>query len=128
MTDPIVCTAVDCFEYLPKDWQKDLNDLGYAKDGTANFTVWSYKEYNELQQILHECISVVSDLNRKTAEIAANITADLAPSHIRKTAEYVGSLVYRFYSIDKMVSKLCEMDWIKPVADNDKPAICVVKY
>ena len=128
MTDPIVCTAVDCFEYLPKDWQKVLDERGYAKNGKANFAVWSYKEYNELQQILHECISVVSDLNRKTAEIAANITADLAPTHIRQTAEYVGALVYRFYSIDKLVSKLSEMDWISPVTDSDKPAICVVKY
>ena len=128
MTDPIVCTAVDCFEYLPKDWQKVLDERGYAKDGKANFAVWSYREYEELKQILHECISVVADLNRKTAEIAANITADLAPSHIRPTAEYVGALVYRFYSIDKLVDKLFEMDWINPVADNEKPAICAVKY
>ena len=128
MTDPIVCTAVDCFEYLPKDWQKVLDERGYAKNSTANFAVWSYKEYNDLKQILHECISVVSDLNSKTAEIAANITADLAPTHIRQTAEYVGALVYRFYSIDKLVSKLSEMDWISPVTDSDKPAICVVKY
>ena len=127
MTDPIVCTAVDCFEYLPKDWQKVLNDLHYTKDGKANFAVWSSQEYDELQQILNECISIVSDLNRKTAEIAANITADLAPSHIRKNAEYVGALVYRFYSIDKLVSKLFELDWIKAVADNEKPAICVIR-
>lgn len=127
MTDPIVCTAVDCFEYLPKDWQKVLTDLGYAKDGKENFTVWSNKEYDELQQILNECISIVSDLNRKTAEIAANITADLAPSHIRKTAEYVGAFVYRFYSIDKLMSKLFEMDWVKAVGDTEKPAVCVVR-
>ena len=127
MTDPIVCTAVDCFEYLPQDWQKVLDDLGYAKDGKANFAVWSNKEYDELQQILNECISIVSDLNRNTAEIAANITADLAPSHIRQTAEYVGAFVYRFYSIDKLVSKLYEMDWIKAVEGNEKPAVCVVR-
>ncbi len=127
MTDPVVCTAVDCFEYLPKNWQKVLDELGYAKEGTANFAVWSNKEYGELRQILRECISVVSDLNIKTAEIAANITADLAPSHIRKTAEYVGALVYRFYSIDKLVSKLYEMDWIKAVKNDEKPAVCVVK-
>ena len=127
MTDPIVCTAVDCFEYLPKNWQKTLDELGYAKNGKANFAVWTDKEYDELQKMLHECISIVSDLNRKTAELAANITADLAPSHIRKNAEYVGAFVYRFYSIDKLVSKLFEMDWIKAVADNEKPAVCVVR-
>ena len=127
MTDPIVCTAVDCFEYLSKDWQNVLNDLHYAKNGKANFVVWSNKEYEALQQMLQKCITIVSDLNRKTAELAANITADLAPSHISKTAEYVGAFVYRFYSIDKLVSKLFEMDWIKAVEDNEKPAICVVK-
>ena len=37
-------------------------------------------------------------MSEKTAEIAASITSDLAPSHIRQTAEYVGALVYRFYS------------------------------
>ncbi len=127
MSDPLICTAVDCFEYLPKDWQKVLTDLGYAKNGKANFAVWSIEEYDELRKILDECISIVSELNRKTAEIAANITADLAPSHIRKTAEYVGAFVYRFYSIDKLVGKLFEMDWIKAVEDNEKPAVCVVK-
>ena len=127
MTDPIVCTAVDCFEYLPKDWQKVLNDLHYAKDGKADFAVWSNEEYDELKQMLQECITIVSDLNRKTAELAANITADLAPSHIRKNAEYVGAFVYRFYSIDKLVSRLFEMDWVKAVEDNEKPAVCVVR-
>ena len=127
MTDPIVCTAVDCFEYLPKDWQKLLNDRHYAKDGKANFAVWSGKEYDELPQVLGECISIVSELNRKTAELAATIIADLAPSHIRKNAEYVGAFVYRFSSIDKLVSMLYEMDWIKAVDDTDKPAVCVVR-
>ncbi len=127
MTDYIVCTAVDCFEYLAKNWQKLLDDLGYAKNGKANFAVWTNEEYDEIQQILNECISIVSDLNRKTSELAANITADLAPSHIRKNAEYVGAYVYRFYSIDKLVSKLFEMDWIKAVGDNEKPAVCVVR-
>ena len=127
MTDPVVCTAVNCFEYLPKDWQKVLADLGYAKDGKANFAVWTNEEYDELQKMLRECITIVSDLNRKTAELAANITADLAPSHIRKNAEYVGAFVYRFYSIDKLVSKLFEMDWVKAVGDAEKPAVCVVR-
>ena len=77
--------------------------------------------------MLRECITIVSDLNRKIAELAASITADLAPSHIRKTAEYVGAFVYRFHSIDKLVSKLFEMDWVKSVEDAEKPAVCVVR-
>ena len=114
-------------ECLSPDRAMTLDELGYAKNGKANFAVWTDKEYDELQKMLHECISIVSDLNRKTAELAANITADLAPSHIRKNAEYVGAFVYRFYSIDKLVSKLFDMDWIKAVGDNEKPAVCVVR-
>lgn len=127
MTDPIVCTAVGCFEYLPKDWQKVLNDLHYAKDGKANFAVWSNREYDELRKMLGECIAVISDINRKTTEIAASITADIAPSHIRKNAEYVGALVYLFYSADKLAERLYEMNWLKSVENTEKPAICVVR-
>ncbi len=127
MTDPIVCTAVDCFEYLPKDCRKALDDLGYAKNGKANFAVWTNKEYDELQKMLCECISIVSDLNRRTAELAANITADLAPSHIRKSAEYVGAFVYRFHSVEGLVNTLFDMGWLKSVGDKEKPAVCVVR-
>lgn len=127
MTDPVVCTAVDCFEYLSKDWQKVLGDFGYSKNGKANFAVWTQEEYDQLKQILQESISIVSDLNSKTAKLAANITADLAPSHIRKNAEYVGAFIYRFNSIENLVNTLFDMDWLKSVDEKEKPAICVVK-
>ncbi len=127
MTTPLVCTAVDCFEYLPEYWQQHLDELGYAKDGKSNFAVWTNEEYEELGIILRECISIVSDLNRKTAEIAANITADLAPAHIRKNAEYVGTLVYRFNAIENLVNTLFDMKWVNEVDNMEKPAVCVVK-
>ena len=127
MTDPVVCAAVDGFEYLTKDWQNALNELGYTKDGKENFAVWSNEEYEELQKMLQECITIVSELNQKTAKLAANITADLAPVHIRKTAEYVGAFVYQFHSIENLVHILFEMGWLEKVNDKEKPAICVVK-
>lgn len=127
MTDPVVCTAVDCYEYLPDNWKKILADMGYAENGKANFPVWTKAEYEELRTMLGECSSIVSELNRRTSEIAAAITADLAPAHIRKTAEYVGAFVYRFHSIDHLVKTLFEMGWLKPVDEKAKPAICVVK-
>ena len=76
--------------------------------------------------MLSECISIVTDLNRKTAKLAASITADLAPLHIRKTAAYVGAFVYRFNSIESLVNDLFEMGWLKSVDNKEKPAICVV--
>ncbi|MBS5843539.1 MAG: sigma-70 family RNA polymerase sigma factor [Clostridiales bacterium] len=127
MTDPLVCTAVDCYEYLPKDWKERLDKLGYADNGKANFAVWTAEEYEKLQKMLGECISIVSELNRKTSELAANVTADLAPTHIRKTAEYVGAFVYRFNSIENLVNTLFDMGWLKAAHDKEKPAVCVVK-
>ena len=127
MTDPIVCTAVDCLDYLPKDWNERLTKLGYAYNGKANFAVWTAEEYDKLREILSECTSIVSELNRKTSEIAANVTADLAPAHICKTAEYVGAFVYRFNSIENLVNTLCDMGWLIATRDKEKPAICVVK-
>lgn len=127
MTDPVVCTAVDCFDYLPSDWKERMETLGYTNNGKANFAVWSTREYDELRTMLEECIAIVSELNRKTSKIAAKVMADLAPAHIRKTAEYVGAFVYRFNSIENLVDTLCDMNWLKAVEDNKKPAICVLK-
>lgn len=127
MIDPVVCTAVDCYEHLPKDWKERLDKLGYAKDGKANYAVWTNEEYDELRKMLGECISIVSELNCKTSELAANVTADLAPAHIRKTAEYVGAFVYRFNSMENLVNTLFDMGWLKAVDDKEKPAVCVVK-
>ncbi len=128
MVDPIVCTAVDCFEYLSKDWKDQLETLGYANNSKANFAVWSTEEYDELRKLLGECISVVSELNRKTSELAARVTADFAPAHISKNAEYVGAFVYRFNSIENLVNTLYDMNWLKAVDDKEKPSICVVKH
>lgn len=127
MTSPLVCTAVDCYEYLPTEWKNILDELGYAEDGKANFAVWTTEEYEELRKILCECISIISELNRKTSNIAAEVTADLAPAHICKTAEYVGAFVYRFNSTENLVNTLFEMGWLKAVDNKEKPAVCVVK-
>ena len=105
-----------------------LNELGYAFMGKANFAVWTAEEYAELQRMLRDCTEVIVELNSKTIEIAAEVTADLAPTHIRKTAEYVGAFVYRFNSVENLVDTLYDMGWVKAVDHKEKPAICVVKY
>jgi len=126
MTDAVVCAAADCLAFLPKDWQQRLDELAYTKGDKANFAVWTMAEYEELREILSESVSAVSELSRKTSKAAAGVTADLAPSHISKTAEYVGALVYRFRSIENLVNVLFDMGWLKAVDDKEKPAICVV--
>jgi len=107
--------------------KKNLIDLGYVKDGKANFAVWTKDEYVELQKILSECTEAVISFNRKTIENAAYIAADMAPTHIRSNAEYVGAIAYRFRFIEDFVDTLFDMGWLKPVDDTDKPAICIVK-
>jgi len=127
MTTPIVCTAVDCFAWLPSDWQTILTEEGYAKDGRANFPVWTEEEYAVLREILAEGVEAVTALNRETSRLAAAITADLAPGHIRRTAEYVGAVVYRFNAMEDLVGLLTERNWLTAVENSDKPAMCVIQ-
>ena len=128
MTDPMVCTATNLYDNLPENNKQMLNKLGYASNGKANFAVWTAEEYAALQRILRDCTEAIVELNSKTIEIAAEVTADLAPTHIRKTAEYVGAFVYRFNSVENLVDTLYDMGWVKAVDHKEKPAICVVKY
>lgn len=127
MTESIVATAMETYEQLSEDWKKHLERLGYAKDGKANFAVWTKEEYDLLYKILAECVSLVTELNHQTSQLAANIIADLAPTHIRKSAEYVGALVYRFNSAENLVNTLFAMGWLASVENEDKPTLCVVK-
>ncbi len=127
MTDPMVATALGAYSHLGSEWQNILKKHGYVKDGKPNFAIWTTEEYEEIRSILCECVAFTSELSQKTSDIAAEITADLAPVHIRKTAEHVGAFVYRFGMIDNLVNALYDMGWLKPVEDHDKPAICVVK-
>ncbi len=127
MVDPIVCTAVDCFDYLPTEWQKLLEEMKFADNKSATFPVYSKEEYCDFKKILKECIDIVIKLNRDTIDVAARITSDLAPKHIRKTAEYVGAFIYCFNSIENLVDALFDMKYLLPVKDDEKPAICVIK-
>ena len=126
MTDSVVRTAKGRYEELTQEWKERMDAYGYAQNGRANFPVWTAQEYEEMRGILEECTAIVSELNRRTSEIAANITADFAPTHIRKIAEYVGAFVYRFHSLDNLTNTLFEKGWVQTVSDTDKPAVCVV--
>ena len=126
MTDAIVSTALGEFENLSSKWQNNLENTGYAENGKANFTVWSEEEYRLLRKILAKSTAIISNLNAKAHETAAKITADLAPAHIRKTAEYVGALVYRFNTSENFVNALYNMNWLLETDVKEKPAMCVV--
>ena len=128
MTDPLSCVGVGCYSALPAEWQKKLSDWGYVKNGNPNFQVWSIEEYHGMRELLENSIVVARDFNEQVSAIAAEITADLAPVHIRKTAEYVGASVYRFHANARFVDALYDMQWLKPVDGSAKPAVCVVKY
>ena len=127
MTDPIVAAAFGAFSCLGSEWQDILKKHGYVKDDKPNFAIWTMNEYKEMRKILSECTALALELSRKTSDIAAEITADLAPVHIRRTAEHVGAVVYRFGMIDNLVNALYDMGWLMPVEEHEKPAICVVK-
>ncbi|MBQ9746006.1 MAG: sigma-70 family RNA polymerase sigma factor [Clostridia bacterium] len=126
-TDPLVATATGCFENLSGECKANIEKLGYVNNGKPNFAVWSKEEYRVLRKMLRECTDIVSELNRRTTEIAATVASDLAPAHIRATAEYVGAFVYNLNSAENLVNTLYGMNWLKAVENKDKPAICVVK-
>lgn len=127
MTDALMYTAQGRYSELSEDWRNKLEALGYSCAGKPNFAVWTIEEYRELRDIVGECVSVLNNLNSRTSEIAANVLADIAPVHIRKTAEYVGALIYCHDSVCKVVKALLDMNWLTAVDDKDKPTVCVVK-
>jgi len=127
MTDPISAAAVGGFEYLPSEWQDELTTKGYVIDGKPNFHVWTAEEYEQIREVLAGCTRILTEMNQSAVEIAGKITADLAPTHVKKTAGYIGALVYRFACYEKLVDILFEDGWVRGVDDREKPCMFVVK-
>ena len=125
--DPIVATAVDCFEYLPEEWKKLLNNYGYEKNGKANFPVYTYEEYKDLKTVLEKSIDILDILNEKVTKISADITADFAPVHIKEYAEYVGAFIHSLDIAQDVVTELYEQKYLMPLEGDFKPAMCVIK-
>ena len=123
---PLVAAAVGCYEYLPDVWQKQLTAENYVTDEKPNFAVWTEEEHKALRELLREPIAVITELIKETSAAAADITADMAPEHIRDSARYVGALVYRFDAIERIVAELFRSEWLLPVEDADKPAMYAV--
>ncbi|MBQ7337453.1 MAG: sigma-70 family RNA polymerase sigma factor [Clostridia bacterium] len=126
MTAPVVSAACGEYAHLSKEWQDRLDTLGYTRAGKPNFPVWTQEEYRALSTVLRAPIDIVAALHRRTAEIAATVTADLAPTHIRKSAAYVGALVYQFRAAELLANALYDMNWLTAVSNDQKPAFCVV--
>lgn len=128
MTDPLVATACGGLEALPDEWKKSLSDGGYARNGGANFPIWTAREYGELRTLLGQCTAIVSELGRRGREISAAVIQDIAPEHVRESAAYVGSLTKRFCAVEAIVNALFDMGYLKDVdSDGPKPALCVIK-
>ena len=53
--------------------------------------------------------------------------ADFAPVHIKEHAEYVGSFIHSLDIAQSVVNELYGMNYLKPVENGFKPAMCVVK-
>ena len=126
-TDPIVATAVDCFEYLPDEWKKTLETYGFVESGKANFPVYSYKEYEDIEKILEKSIIVLYNLGESVTKIAAEIMADFAPIHIKEYAEYVGAFIHSLDIAQNVVNELYNKEYLKPMENSFKSAMCVVK-
>lgn len=128
MIDPISCTGMGCFHALPDNCKPWVSELGYAKNGQPNFTVYTDEEYERLPNELANGIKIFIDLFNQTSEIAAEITAQHAPEHIRKFAEKVGAFTYQFDSLAAIVNDLYKENWLQNVNKTDKPALCLIKH
>ena len=126
MAPEIVSVAVSCYQYLPGESKERMTKYGYAIDGKPNFPVYTMQEYGNLERMLEKEIRLLSDLFEKTAETASAVNADLAPSHIRKTAESVAAIVYRFHTVETLADTLFTDGWLQPVDDQKKPAMFAV--
>lgn len=126
LLEPLTSVAVGEYDTLSEKWKAVLNEKGYVRDKISTFPVYTESEYVSIKQMLHTQIEILSELNLKTAEIASAVTADLAPAHIKKTADYVGAFVYRLNAIGQLAGKLCRGGWLHGVDDREKPAVCAV--
>jgi len=106
------------------DW---LERDGWIADGKPAFAVYTKEEYARIGQLLAPKAAILAGLLTKVCRIAADVTAELAPEHIRREAEYAGAMVYRFHGIDSAAACLFESGWLQPAADREKPAVCLVK-
>lgn len=127
LTDPIVCTAVDCFDYLPDKWKEFLNNYGYSKNGKSNFPVYTIEEFNSIEAMLKSSINVLNELCEKTSKIAASVTSDFAPAHIKEYAEFTGAFIHSLDIAENIVNELFEIEYLKKSEGSFKPAMCVIK-
>lgn len=128
MLEPIAFANIDDFSLLRSDCKAFLSEHGYTKDGKPNFAVYTDAEYEKLPTELFRGIEIFTELFRKTCEMAAEITAQHAPEHIRKYAQRVGAFVYQFDSLGKMVDELYRAQWLQTVDKADKPAMCLITH
>ena len=126
-TDPIVATAVDCFEYLPEDWKNILTNYGYVNNARANFPIYTYEEYKDLKVVLEKSIAILDSLSERITRVATEITADFAPVHIKEYAKFVGAFIHSLDIAQDVVNELYEQKYLMPLEGDFKPAMCVVK-
>lgn len=128
LLDMISCTGVGCFRYLPEECQKYLAENGYVTDGSPNFAVYTAAEFSELPSLLKDSVQVFADVFRANLDRITRIAANHAPEHLRSAAKHTAALVYQFAGVEQLVAVLCADNWLNPVHDTSKPAICVVDY
>ena len=127
MLDPIVAAACGGFSCLGEDWQTHLEAKGYTVGGLPNFMVYEREEFDNLESLLNKEIDCFTALFRKAVETGAAVCGDMAPPHIKKTAEIVGGIVTRFTGMEKICRTLFETGWLRTPDRLEKPAMFVVK-
>lgn len=100
---------------------------GYAKDGKANFPVYTKEEFERAKEFLAPMARIFRNVALETTKTAAYVTAEHSPAHIKKTAEMVGAFKYGFDSAEKFIDRLYEKGWLDAPDTAQKCAMCIVK-
>ncbi|MGN1345584.1 MAG: RNA polymerase sigma factor [Eubacteriales bacterium] len=128
LLEPISCTGIGCFAYLPEDCKEHQRENGYVMNDQPNFAVYSPAEFDGLPELLDASVKIFREVLERNLDLAVRVTTEHAPEHIRRTARHTGAFVYEFTGVSGLVAALYGRGWLNPVDDMSKPALCVIDY
>lgn len=103
-------------------YQGGLDKEAFADPEVVHYT---HAEFERALTLVQPRAAYLTALMREISSIAAEVTAELAPAHIRREAEYAGAMVYRFNGIDNAAGALIAAGWLVPT-QTGKPTMCAV--
>ena len=129
MIQPIVCTAIDCFQYLPEEWRNRLREQRYEVGEKANCPVYSMAEFEILQSKMEAFMQTIREYHKEILQDSEEIITDMAPSEIKKSASAAGRHIYGLEGLVCLGDVLVKNGWLTPAEEEDcKPGLLIVAH